>query len=99
MSTIDVAADIEIAAAPADIAAVMFDPAREPEWIGTVTGVTVIDPALAVGARTCSRSKSATVPLSAWSAMRFSVWPVAGRARLSARQESRADSDSCRRRS
>jgi hypothetical protein len=51
MSTIDVAADIEISAAPTDIAAVMFDPAREPEWIGTVTGVTVIDPALAVGAR------------------------------------------------
>jgi hypothetical protein len=29
----------------------MFDPAREPEWISTVTGVTVIDPALAIGAR------------------------------------------------
>jgi hypothetical protein len=51
MSTIDVAAEIEIAAAPADIAAVMFDPAREPEWIAAVTAVTVIDPALAVGAR------------------------------------------------
>ena len=51
MSTIDVAAEIDINAAPADIAAVMFDPAREPEWMTTVKAVTVIDPALAVGAR------------------------------------------------
>jgi hypothetical protein len=57
MSTIDVAAEIDIAAAPADIAAVMFDPAREPEWIGAVTGVTVIDPALAVGARVEHRGR------------------------------------------
>jgi hypothetical protein len=57
MSTIDVSADIDIAAAPADIAAVMFDPAREPEWMSAVTAVTVIDPALAVGARVEHRGR------------------------------------------
>jgi len=51
MSTIDIAADIEIAADPADIAAVMFDPSREAEWVSVVTGVEVIDPALVRGAR------------------------------------------------
>lgn len=43
--------EIEIAAPPAHIAGVMFDPARDPEWIPTVTAVEVIDPSLAVGAR------------------------------------------------
>jgi uncharacterized membrane protein len=51
MSTVDVTAEVEIAAAPADIAAVMFDPAREPEWMQAVTKVEVIDPALVRGAR------------------------------------------------
>ena len=51
MGTLDISADIEIAAAPADVAGVMFDPAREPEWIKIVTGVELIDPALAPGAR------------------------------------------------
>jgi uncharacterized membrane protein len=51
MVQVDVSVDIEIAAAPADVAAVMFDPAREPEWMKTVTSVEVIDPALAPGAR------------------------------------------------
>lgn len=51
MSDIDVSAEIDIAASPTDVAAVMFDPAREPEWIGAVVGVEVIDPALAPGAR------------------------------------------------
>jgi Polyketide cyclase / dehydrase and lipid transport len=51
MSTIDVSAEVDIAAAPADIAAIMFDPAREPEWMAAVTAVSVIDPAMAVGAR------------------------------------------------
>src|SRR6187551_3610442 len=51
MSTVDVAVQVEIAAAPADIAAVMFDPAREPEWMKAVTRVEIIDPALAPGAR------------------------------------------------
>jgi uncharacterized membrane protein len=43
--------ETEIAAAPADIAAVMFDAAREPEWMSTVKSVEVIDPALQPGAR------------------------------------------------
>lgn len=43
--------DIEIAAPPATIAGVMFDPARDPEWIANVTRVDILDPALAVGAR------------------------------------------------
>lgn len=51
MSSVDVSVDIEIAADPADIAAVMFDPARETEWMAAVTGVDVLDPALVRGAR------------------------------------------------
>jgi hypothetical protein len=43
--------EIEIAAAPADVAGVMFDPQREPEWMKAVTGVELIDPALEPGAR------------------------------------------------
>jgi hypothetical protein len=51
MPTIDVSAEIDIDAPPADIAGVMFDPQREPEWISVVTGVELLDPALAPGAR------------------------------------------------
>src|SRR5260221_6329276 len=51
MSTIDVSAEIDIAAAPADIASVMFDPQREPEWMKAVVAVEIIDPALAPGAK------------------------------------------------
>jgi hypothetical protein len=51
VSSIDVSAEIDILAAPADIAGVMFDPAREPEWIATVTAVDIVDPALEPGAR------------------------------------------------
>jgi hypothetical protein len=51
VASIDVAAEIDILAAPADVAGVMFDPAREPEWIKTVTGVEIVDPALEPGAR------------------------------------------------
>ena len=51
MATIDVSAEIDIDAAPADIAGVMFDPQREPEWIGVVSGVELVDPELAPGAR------------------------------------------------
>jgi carbon monoxide dehydrogenase subunit G len=57
MSTIDVTADIEIAADPADIAAVMFDPARAADWMSAVTGVEIIDPALVRGARVRHRGK------------------------------------------
>jgi uncharacterized membrane protein len=51
MDTVDVSAEIDITAAPADVAAVMFDAAREPEWMKVVTGVELIDPALERGAR------------------------------------------------
>lgn len=56
MARIDISVEIEISgAAPADVASVMFDPAREPDWIEAVTGVEVIDPALAPGARVVHR--------------------------------------------
>ena len=55
MSEIDVSVETEIAAAPATIAAVMFDPSREREWIKAVSEVDVIDPALAPGARVVRR--------------------------------------------
>lgn len=55
--SIDVSAEIEIAAAPADIAAVMFDPQREQDWIEAVTGVELVDAALAPGARVRHRGR------------------------------------------
>jgi uncharacterized membrane protein len=51
MGDVDVVVEIEVAAAPAAVAAVMFDPQRDPDWMTAVTSVEVIDPALAVGAR------------------------------------------------
>ena len=51
MASVDVSAEIEILAAPADIAGVMFDPQREPEWIKAVTQVELVDAALEPGAR------------------------------------------------
>src|SRR5262245_7479324 len=51
VGTVDVAVEIDIAAAPADVAGVMFDPQRDPEWIKAVTAVELIDPALEPGAR------------------------------------------------
>jgi len=48
---IDVRAEIEIAASPAAIAGVMFDPQRNSEWMKVVDKVEVLDPALAPGAR------------------------------------------------
>lgn len=51
MAAIDVAVEIDIQAAPADIAGVMFDPVREPQWMTSVTGVELVDPALEPGAR------------------------------------------------
>jgi len=51
VAAIDVAVEIDIQAAPADIAGVMFDPEREPQWIKTVTAVELVDPALEPGAR------------------------------------------------
>ncbi|HUL74985.1 MAG TPA: SRPBCC family protein [Vicinamibacterales bacterium] len=51
MPAIDVTAEIQIAAEPTDIASVMFDPQREPEWIAAVKSVEVVDPAIKAGAR------------------------------------------------
>lgn len=51
MSDVDVTAESAIAAEPTDVASIMFDPHREPEWIAAVTGVEVLDPALQPGAR------------------------------------------------
>jgi uncharacterized protein YndB with AHSA1/START domain len=51
MSSVDVTAETEIAAAPADVAAVMFDAQREPEWMSAITSVELIDAALQPGAR------------------------------------------------
>jgi hypothetical protein len=55
MGEIDISVETDIAAAPAEVAAVMFDPAREMEWMKAVTGVEIIDPALAPGARVVRR--------------------------------------------
>jgi hypothetical protein len=51
MGQVDVSVDIEIAADPTDVAAVMFDPAREPEWMKAILRVDVLDPALVKGAK------------------------------------------------
>jgi hypothetical protein len=51
MASIDVFAEIEISASPADIAGVMFDPEREADWVKAVSGVELVDPALEPGAR------------------------------------------------
>jgi len=51
MSRIDVTAEIQIAAEPTDVAGVMFDPHREPEWVDAVQVVDVLDRGLAPGAR------------------------------------------------
>lgn len=48
---ITVSAEIDIAASPAHIAGVMFDPNRYAEWMQAVTSVEVLDAALAPGAR------------------------------------------------
>lgn len=51
MASVDVTVETEIAASPTDVAAVMFDPQREPEWMNAVQRVEVVDPALQPGAR------------------------------------------------
>src|SRR5437764_3614396 len=51
MPSIDVTVETEIAAAPADVAAVMFDPQREPDWMSAIKQVELIDAALQPGAR------------------------------------------------
>ena len=51
MPSIDLTVETEIAAAPADVAAVMFDPQREPEWMSAIKSVELLDAALQPGAR------------------------------------------------
>lgn len=51
MRPIDVSVEIDIAADPTDVAAVMFDPHREPEWIEIVETVNVRDAGIKPGAR------------------------------------------------
>jgi hypothetical protein len=52
MSSVDTAAaEIEVAADPTDVAAVMFDPARAPDWMQAVARVELVDAALVPGAR------------------------------------------------
>jgi len=46
----DIAEDIEIAAAPADVAAVMFDPVRDSEWMTSVTSARPRTSGISVGA-------------------------------------------------
>jgi len=46
----DIAEDIQIAAAPADVAAVMFDPARDTEWMTFVTASHPRSAGITVGA-------------------------------------------------
>lgn len=49
----DVTASIEIPAPPANIAAIMFDPAHDPAWIGGAKAVEALSPdPVAIGART-----------------------------------------------
>lgn len=51
MSRLEVTAEIEIAAEPTDVAGVMFDPHREPQWLGAVESVEVLDTGIRPGAR------------------------------------------------
>jgi hypothetical protein len=46
----DITEDIQIAAAPADVAAVMFDPARDKEWMTSVTSSQPRTAGIGVGA-------------------------------------------------
>jgi len=48
---IEVTVEIDIAAEPTDVAAVMFDPARDPEWLHGIRTVEVLDPGIRPGAR------------------------------------------------
>ena len=48
-------AEIDVAASPASVAAVMFDPARQAEWMSAVESVEIHDAALAPGARVTHR--------------------------------------------
>ena len=47
----EISQDIQIAAAPADVAAVMFDPARDQEWMRLVTAAHPKSAGITVGAQ------------------------------------------------
>ena len=51
MTAVNVSAEIEIAAEPTDVAGVMFDPQREPQWMSAVKTVELVDPGIKPGAR------------------------------------------------
>ena len=53
--------EVTIAASPADIAAVLFDPSREPEWASAVESVEILDNALRPGARVLRQLRVAGV--------------------------------------
>lgn len=56
-TTVDVGAEIEIGADPADVAAVMFDASRTADWMQAVDDVELIDAALVPGARVRYRGR------------------------------------------
>jgi hypothetical protein len=51
MSEIEIVAEVDIAAEPTDVAGVMFDPSREPEWMDAVESVEVLDAGIKPGGR------------------------------------------------
>ena len=51
MPAVNVTAEIEIAAEPTDVASVMFDPQREPDWMSAVKTVELVDTGIKPGAR------------------------------------------------
>jgi hypothetical protein len=55
-NVIDVAASVAVAAQPADVAGVLFDPARETDWVPALVSVEIVDPALVPGARVRRRA-------------------------------------------
>ena len=59
----DIAQDIQIAAAPADVAAVMFDPARDTEWMTSVTSSHPRSAGITVGAQVERSSLVAGQPI------------------------------------
>ncbi len=56
-TTVDVGAEIEIGADPADVAAVMFDASRTADWMQAVDDVELVDAALVPGARVRYRGR------------------------------------------
>jgi len=51
VTSVNVSAEVEITAEPTDVAGVMFDPQREPEWMSAVKTVELLDPGIKPGAR------------------------------------------------